>query len=415
MENENYSFIVDKKISKDERINWHLYVDAIYKSDPQKKTNYSSEVLSKLLSVKNDGGIRYIGSIEKPKLVVLCSSGKDIYWKDELDSTTGILLYYGDNKTPGNDLHETNIHGNEILRVIFNLASSSDFEKRKSIPPILVFRNAGGYDRKFWGLVVPGIKGKPSKDWLTAVWGCNRNGDRFLNYKAYFTVLNTASGSEEENGFGINLAWLNDIEKGNAFESVHAPKEWKKYISNKNYASLMARNEKYVKNAVEQLPDSSEKLEMLNSIHDFFIEKDHGYSFESFAVDIAQGLDSAIVDLTVTQPYKDGGIDAIGTYQLFKMVENVVYVDFYLQAKCYDPTKGLAVKDTSRLISRIKNRQFGVLITTSYVCEQAYKEVLEDGHPVVFITGKNIIDYIYDELEIRSLNQLKNWLNNNYS
>ena len=44
----------------------------------------------------------------------------------------------------------------------------------------------------------------------------------------------------------------------------------------------------------------------------------------------------------------------------------------------------------SRLISRIKYRQFGILITTSYVNSNAYKEVIEDGHPILIVTACDI-------------------------
>ena len=44
----------------------------------------------------------------------------------------------------------------------------------------------------------------------------------------------------------------------------------------------------------------------------------------------------------------------------------------------------------SRLISRIRYRQFGVMITTSYVDNQAYKEVIEDGHPILIVTATDI-------------------------
>lgn len=54
------------------------------------------------------------------------------------------------------------------------------------------------------------------------------------------------------------------------------------------------------------------------------------------------------------------------------------------------------------------------MVTTSYIADQAYKEVREDGHPIVFINGKNIIDYIFDELEIRTEAQLTKWLELNY-
>ena len=413
MSETNYCFNVFDKISKEDRINWKLYIDAVYKANPAKK-DISAEVLSKLLGVKNQGGFRYLGKTENPNLVILFTSGEDIYWRDELDSALGLLLYYGDNKVPGTDLHKTNLHGNEILKHIFELASSDDLEKRKNIPPVLVFKKAGGRDVKFLGLAVPGIKGKPNKDWLTAVWGCNKTGDRFQNYKSFFTILNTSSGSDVEEGFGINLAWLNDIEEGKAFESIYAPKEWKKYINRENYSPLFARVEKSIRSKEEQLPDTPEKMKMLELIHDFFIEKDHGYGFELFAADMTQYMDSAVIDVTVTRPYKDGGIDAEGRYKIFNNAENVVYVDFYLQAKCYSFSNAIGVKDTSRLISRIKNRQFGIMFTTSYVHKQAYEELLNDGHPVVLITGRNIIDYIYNELEIRNIEKLKSWLDLNY-
>lgn len=83
-------------------------------------------------------------------------------------------------------------------------------------------------------------------------------------------------------------------------------------------------------------------------------------------------------------------------------------------SKCYSDTHAVGVADTSRLISRIKNRQFGIMFTTSYIVKQAYDEMLSDGHPIVAICGKDIIDYIFDELEIRNLNELKSWLEKNY-
>ncbi len=411
---DNYSFNIYEKIKIDERINNFLYVDAVYKADPRKK-DISNEVLSKLLSVKNQGGFRYKGKTDSPNFVVLFTSGEDVYWRDELDTILGVLLYYGDNKTPGKDLHQTNLHGNEILRYIFELATSDFIERRKKMPPIFVFKKSGGRDVKFLGLAVPGIKGKPKKDWLTAVWGCNRNGDRFQNYKSFFTILNTASGSEKTSGFGINLAWLTDIENGQAFSSGYAPYEWKRYIENRNYSPLIAIREKFVKTKEEQLPSEDLKMKMLIQLHKYFIEKDRGYSFEIFAKDLVQYIDPAIVSIDVTRPYRDGGIDAEGRYRIFSKVENVVYVDFYLQAKCYNPeVNPVVVKDTARLISRIKDRQFGIMMTTSYIAKQCYDEVLDDGHPIVFINGKNIIDYIFDELEIRNSDSLSAWLKLNY-
>ncbi len=61
-----------------------------------------------------------------------------------------------------------------------------------------------------------------------------------------------------------------------------------------------------------------------------------------------------------------------------------------MEAKCYEPNNGVGVKEMSRLISRIRYRQFGVMITTSYVCKQAYQEVVEDEHPILIVTAIDI-------------------------
>lgn len=411
----NNSFNIFDKILPGDREKWNLYIDAVYKADPSKK-NTSAEVLSKLLGVKNQGGFRYKGKTDKPRFVMLFTSGEDIYWKDELDTSVGVLLYYGDNKTPGNDLHKTNLHGNEILKYMFDIASSDDLAIRKELPPVFVFKKYKGRDVMFLGLAVPGIQGRPNKEWLTAVWGCNRDKQRFQNYKAYFTILNTDSGSDFKKGeAGINLAWLNDIEKGDAYNSKYAPYEWKKYIDNKRITPLFASQGKFVKSKAEQLPQDDLQMKMLKRIHEYFIQKDKGYSFENFAANIISFIDNSAKITYVTRPFKDGGFDAEGKYRIFNNVENVIYVDFYMQAKCFNPySNGIKVDDTARLISRIKNRQFGILITTSFITNQAYTEILEDKHPIVFITGKDIIEFIFNELEIRTLDSLDKWLKNNY-
>lgn len=48
----------------------------------------------------------------------------------------------------------------------------------------------------------------------------------------------------------------------------------------------------------------------------------------------------------------------------------------------------------SRLISRLRNRQFGVFVTTSFFNRQTYQEVREDRHPVVLICGKDIVELL---------------------
>ena len=406
-------FNVFHRISNKDRINWHLYIDAVYKGNPT-VPNLGAEVLSKLLGVGNQGGFRYTGNSESPKYIALFTSGEDIYWKDELDIALGILLYYGDQKEPGKDLHKTKLKGNAILRYVFLNAFSEDSDARKKIPPVFVFQKVKGRDIKFLGLAVPGIQSKPKKEWLTAVWGANRDGDRFLNYKAFFTILDTSNGcAAEVDHSGISLEWLNDINAGKPYDSLYAPTEWKHYIDNVRFDSLTTKRENYIKSKEEQLPSSSEKekTQMLQALHDYFIEKDRGYSFERFASWIVEDIDERATIAYTTQPFRDGGIDAVGNYRIFSSSTKDVFVEFYMQAKCYNPfSTPVGVKDTARLIARIKERQFGILVTTSYVAKQAYEEILDDHQPIVLITGKTIIDHIYDTREIRDITQLHNWL-----
>jgi len=80
----------------------------------------------------------------------------------------------------------------------------------------------------------------------------------------------------------------------------------------------------------------------------------------------------------VTRPSVDGGRDAIGTYRVGPLADRIA-LDFSLEAKCYAPENGVGVKELSRLISRLRHRQFGILVTTSFLGHQAYQELRSDA------------------------------------
>jgi len=98
-------------------------------------------------------------------------------------------------------------------------------------------------------------------------------------------------------------------------------------------------------------------------------------------------------DYTLTAPSRDGGRDAYGHYKLGPEADPIP-LDFALEAKCYGPDNGVGVRELSRLISRLRHRQFGVLVTTSYLAPQAYEELRKDDHPVVVISARDIIDIL---------------------
>ena len=58
---------------------------------------------------------------------------------------------------------------------------------------------------------------------------------------------------------------------------------------------------------------------------------------------------------------------------------------------------------------RIRHRQFGVLVTTSYVHHQAYKEITQDGHPLIIISAIDIVN-ILKQNGVTDLRKLKRWL-----
>jgi hypothetical protein len=98
-------------------------------------------------------------------------------------------------------------------------------------------------------------------------------------------------------------------------------------------------------------------------------------------------------DYTLTAPSRDGGRDAFGYFKLGPE-SDPIRLDFALEAKCYSPQHTVGVRDLSRLISRLRHRQFGVLVTTSSLGPQAYEELRDDGHPVVVICARDIVDIL---------------------
>ena len=197
-----------------------LVVDEIYGGSRNK--NASDDPLPKLLGVDNGAGFRHLGKrpqVRTLKLVVLKTSFSDINWPDSLDRERGLFLYYGDNHEP-RELHDTPRQGNLILRNLFdeahNVQCSSHF------PPILLFGNTGTYrDVRFLGLAVPGAEGMGSDDDLVAVWRTSKDGLRFQNYKAIFTVLDIPR---------VSRAWINDVKRGNILDSPHVPPAWLDWV-----------------------------------------------------------------------------------------------------------------------------------------------------------------------------------------
>ena len=380
----------------------NLIVDTVYQAG--NTPNHSSEVLSKVTHVGNSGGFRKCTKIQNGKkgketaYVCIFTTGNELEWRDELDRTLGRFTYWGDNRVAGNPITNTKFKGNLFLQETF---SKMNLGLRKLIAPVFVFQKYTGRDVIFLGLAVPGDRRINPQDALVAVWAQNRDG-RYQNYKAVFTILDVPE---------IDRRWLIDLEHDKGLDSVHAPKVWKDWVVTGKYRPLITdKNPIQYRHPNEQLPEiESKEFRMLNQIIQSF---PNPYEFESFACKLIQIMDSNIVSVEQTRAVRDGGRDAVCKYHIGPTASGID-IEFALEAKRYQIENSVGVKETSRLISRIKHRQFGVLVTTSYVADQAYKEIVEDNHPIIVIAGKDIIDILL-KAGISSEELLQEWLDVNF-
>ena len=169
----------------------------------------------------------------------------------------------------------------------------------------------------------------------------------------------------------------------------------------------MAPHSLETRDKAQQLPKTASDTKILNLIYDHY--KDDPYGFEYCAMEIARLSLPDIHEWELTRPWRDGGRDAIGSYKIGTGL-GAIDVEFALEAKCYQSKSGAGVKELSRLISRLRHRQFGVLVTTSFLSSQAYKELKEDKHPVVVIAANDIIEILKNR--IGTTENIKYWLKN---
>ena len=380
-----------------------LYIDAIYKGGAT--SDWSSEPLHKLLPKCGIArGFRYVNRSDrsgKTAYVVLYTSLEELEWPDYLDEETGIFRYYGDNRQPGKDILDTKAKGNALLENVFN--SLNNKESLKEIPPFLIFKKTGNKrDVQFLGLAAPGNPSiSPDKD-LVAFWR-TIGGKRFQNYESYFSILDTGKKP-------VSKKWLKSLIDNHDTSMELAPDCWKEFIhkGRNGIHSLKSKRIMKIPSKYEQLQSDEEGNKCLDIVRNYY--HDNPYGFEVCAADILGKMDYHFSEFSLTRPWRDGGRDALGFYKISSdsKVNSALMIDCAMEAKCYSKNNSVGVKQMSRLISRIKYRQFGVMVTTGYVATQAYKEVVEDGHPILIITASDIAGILRNS-SIDS-NNAKDWL-----
>lgn len=380
-----------------------LVIDCIYKGGTA--SNLSAEPFHKLIpGCENVGGfrkkLREDGS-GKYAYVVLYTSMEELEWPDYLEEETGIFRYYGDNREPGRALADTKKKGNKILEMVFTLLNEGTH--LEDMPPFFIFKKTGnGRDIQFLGLAAPGNpKISPDKD-LVAFWRTVKE-KRFQNYEAYFTILDTGAQA-------IPRKWIEALIYDHENNLQYAPDVWKKFIKEgrNGIQALKAPKIFRIPSRYEQLQSDEEGNKCLAFIRNYYSA--FPQAFEACATDIVSKMDTNFVDFSLTRPWRDGGRDAVGHYVISAggKANYPLKIDCALEAKCYSENHAVGVREMSRLISRIRYRQFGIMVTTSSIDAQAYSEVVEDGHPILLVTASDIASVLRKNA-ITSHN-IKEWL-----
>lgn len=329
---------------------------------------------------------------------VLVTNFGETEWPDSLDYENGIFTYYGDNRSPGRRIDETRVGGNRLLQHVFSLLHVG---RRSEIPPFLCFekyKNDQGTQMRFLGLACPGGQRFSSLEDLVAVWRV-KDATRFQNYRAIFTIL------REET---VSHAWLQDLVQNTASaNSLHCPETWRKWVNLGTYTPLKCSRQATPRTRQQQLPQSAAERRVLEQV----IRELSDREFEYFAAELVQLMDDRFTNVTVTRAVRDGGRDVISNYRVGHDLHQVM-LNAYIEAKQWKTDSAVGVKPMMRLIARLKHRDVGVFVTTSYFEQQVQEELIEDRHPVLLISGGDIARLLI-QAELGSPgteNKLNEWL-----
>jgi hypothetical protein len=130
--------------------------------------------------------------------------------------------------------------------------------------------------------------------------------------------------------------------------------------------------------------------------------------FEFAAAEIVKLMDERFSEFTVTPRVRDRGRDAIGSYRVGHD-QHQVLLDAIVEAKRWSTSHSVGVKPMSRLISRLKHRDIGVFVTTSYFNPQVQEELLEDWHPIILVSGGDIAKILMAR-DVHVPGKLEAWL-----
>ena len=363
-----------------------LHVDGIYRNT--NRWQDPGDVFNRFFRFADGKGIKNVGGfrakskasgstkISSAAFVLLVTNLSEAEWPDRLDSETGLFTYYGDNRRPGRPVNQTPVGGNLLLEDVYSRLHVKG--ERQTIPPFLAFQSFRGTDgayMRFLGLACPGAPGVSASEDLVAAWRVFE-GKRFQNYRALLTIL-----AEPE----VSHAWLQDLVAGAPpAESPRCPPAWREWALNGVYRPLKCEPLRKPRSRQDQEPATKEERAVLDAVLAGLNDR----QFEFAARELLLLLDHRFTELQVTRAVVDKGRDILGFY-LVGHDRHQVRLEVCAEAKRWE-AGSIGVKPMARLLSRLKHRDLGVFLTTSYFHSQVQKELRDDAHPVILISGGDV-------------------------
>lgn len=333
------------------------------------------------------------GSHRRPAILIRSSThriGSDSTpWQDIFDSDNGRVVYFGDNKHPGQAPEQA--PGNRILLATFEAHSSPDAAIRASAPPLLFFQGVP-HDGRIKGQVVFHGFGLIHRVSLVTQYHARR-AEAFSNYRFECSVFGLTEEAQE-----FDWRWINARRDGtiSSDEAFHlAPVSWKRWVRGgatvlnhcqRRLASLS------VVGKSAQLPErGSREYRALQTIYDYYQGQKH--RFEALAAEVVGHIldprGESYVPGWITSQSGDGGADFVGRLDVgsgFAKVKVVVLG----QAKCERldaPTNG---RDIARTVARLRRGWIGAYVTTSMFSRRAQEEIIEDQYPLLLVHGRRL-------------------------
>lgn len=158
----------------------------------------------------------------------------------------------------------------------------------------------------------------------------------------------------------------------------------------------------------QQLPDDPVGVAMLEVFERWFERRES--EFIHAAVAIWKLIEPSTGQYRVLAPRR--GVEPVveGKF-LLGPIDDRIALDFVLTGTGCTKRVGVGQAIINRLLGRVRNMHFGVIVTLGYIEENVYRTLRSDGDPIVVVTGGDIIEALRVH-GCQTVEEVEEWLRN---